>query len=538
MSFKQDLITLLNNYSDMMEFNGENKFKVNAFKNGALVLKKLDDIETLISEKTIGEIKGIGKGIQAFLNEFYENGSVADFEELKGKLPEGIIELFAIKGISAKKVKQIYDELGVSNLELLEQACIENKVAPIKGFGEKTQIKILEEIKRLKSSKGLLRLNHAFNRADELKEHLSRINSIQRIEYTGELRRIREVISKIELLILTNDIESCIEEIQKEFSFSIEENENCKTLKLENEIETFLHITDESNFDEVLYLTTAEKSFREKISFDDSQNIILEMMDQHYFDLNENLKSNSNLEQKDFKGFFHFHTTSSDGLNLLNEMVNEGVSQGYEYFAVCDHSKSAFYANGLNEERILQQREEIDELNRSSKAKVYHGIESDILRDGSLDYDDDFMNNFQFVVISVHSIFNIAEDEMTARVIKAIENPHADVLAHPTGRLLLSRNPYKINIKKVIDACVENDVVIEINANPQRLDLDWRNIYYAREKGCKFAINPDAHSTKGIADTKYGILIGRKGGLQKEEVINCYSESEFIKFINRKVKRI
>ncbi len=538
MSFKQELITLLNNYSDMMEFNGENKFKVNAFKNGALILKKLDDVEELIKDKTLDGIKGIGKGIQAFIYDFYENGFVKDYDELKSKLPEGIIELFAIKGIGAKKVKQIYDELNISNLELLEQACLENKVAPIKGFGEKTQIKILEEIQRLKSSRGLLRLNHAFNKADDLKEELDKLSSIQRIEYTGELRRIREVISKVELLILSNDIDDSIKEIEKEFSFISAEKDNYKSLEIENDIDTLLYLTDEKNFDEILYSTTAEKSFRERMNFVDSKSIIPEMMEEQYFDLNTILKSNSNLEQKDFKGFFHFHTTHSDGLNSLEEMVKEGISKDFKYFAVCDHSKSAFYANGLTEERILKQRKEIDEFNKSSNVKVYHGIESDILRNGSLDYDDDFMHNFQFVVISVHSIFNIDENEMTKRVIKAIESPHSDVLAHPTGRLLLSRNPYKINIEKVIDACVENDVAIEINANPQRLDLDWRNIFYAREQGCKFAINPDAHSRKGIEDTKYGIMIGRKGGLQKEEVINCYSEDEFIKFINRKVKRI
>jgi DNA polymerase (family 10) len=521
----------------MLEFNGENKFKVNAYRNGALALKKLDAIEELIKNKTLGDIKGIGKGIQAFVYDYYENGFSKDYNNLKSKLPDGIMELFDIKGIGTKKIKQIYDELNISNLEQLENACNENKIAPLKGFGEKTQSKIIEEIKRLKSSKGLLRLNHAFVKADDIIEKLKKLNAVKEIEYTGELRRVREVISKIEIIILTNDFKDAVEEIGKQYSYDLIDNKNYKTLKIENDLAILIHITGEENFDEVLYLTTAEKSFKENMSFAASVNIIPEMMEEQYFDLNEKLKGNSDLAQQDFKGFFHFHTMHSDGMNSLDEMVAEGAAKGFEYFAVCDHSKSAFYANGLTEDRILQQREEINQFNESNNTKVYHGIESDILRDGSLDYDNDFMTNFQFVVIAVHSIFNIDENEMTKRVIKAIENPHSDVLAHPTGRLLLSRNPYKINITKVIDACVQNNVAIEINANPRRLDLDWRNIFYAREKGCKFAINPDAHSTKGISDIKYGIMIGRKGGLQKEEVINCYSEKEFLNYINRKVTR-
>ncbi|RJP58579.1 MAG: PHP domain-containing protein [Ignavibacteriales bacterium] len=218
-------------------------------------------------------------------------------------------------------------------------------------------------------------------------------------------------------------------------------------------------------------------------------------------------------------------------------MIDEVARQGFIYAAVCDHSKSAFYANGLKEDRILQQRKEIDDFNKSSKIKVYHGIESDILKDGSLDYSEDILSEFQFIVASIHSLFNLSEVEMTNRIIRAVENPYTDILAHPTGRLLLSRDGYKVNIKKVIDACVANRVAIEINANPHRLDLDWRNLYYAREKGCLISINPDAHSTDGVSNIEYGIMIARKAGVQPREVLNCYEEKEFIKFINRKVKR-
>ena len=238
-----------------------------------------------------------------------------------------------------------------------------------------------------------------------------------------------------------------------------------------------------------------------------------------------------------FKGLLHFHTNYSDGSFSLEEMVGYASRQGFEYFVVCDHSKSAFYANGLKEDRVLEQNEEIKKVSSKLGLKIFQGIESDIILDGNLDYKNDFFSNFQFVVASIHSGFNLSEKDMTARIIKAVENENTDLLAHPTGRLLLSRDPYNVDIKKVIEACSRNDVAIEINANPNRLDLDWRNVYYAREMGCKISINADAHSLSGIDDTYFGMKIARKAGVQSSEVINCFSLEDFSRFINRKVKR-
>jgi DNA polymerase (family 10) len=219
-------------------------------------------------------------------------------------------------------------------------------------------------------------------------------------------------------------------------------------------------------------------------------------------------------------------------------MINKVKEMGMEYAAVCDHSKSAFYTNGLNEDMILRQKEEVAKVSEEIGIKVFHGIESDILQDGNLDYDDDFLGNFDFIVASVHSGFTLKEEAMIGRIINAIENPNTDVLGHPSGRLLLSREPYRFDHKKIIDACAANKVAIEINANPRRLDLDWRWIYYAREKGCMFTINADAHSTNDFLYTQYGVKIGRKGGLKEKEVINCYDLNSFKRFLQRKVKRV
>jgi DNA polymerase (family 10) len=261
------------------------------------------------------------------------------------------------------------------------------------------------------------------------------------------------------------------------------------------------------------------------------------MREEEYFSLKEKYRKNSDLELSKMQGLLHFHTTFSDGRDTLDSMIAKAKELGFNYATVCDHSKSAFYANGLNEERILEQKKILKKFSEENHFVVLQGIESDILSNGSLDYSNEFLKNIDFVVASVHSQFNLSESEMTKRIISAIENPYTDLLGHPTGRLLLSRDSYKVDIKKIIDACASNDVAIEINSNPRRLDLDWRWIYYARNKGCKFAINADAHSTEDIIYTKFGISIARKGGIQTNEVINCMTLNEFKNFLKRKAKR-
>lgn len=556
MSLKKEIINLLEEMAELMEFDGQNRFKVNAFRNGANVIRRLEgDIEEIINNKSIQEVKGIGKGLQQVIYEFYETGSAKEYEELIKNIPSGIYDILKIRGLGAKKVKTLYNELGIDTLEKLEQACSSGRIADLKGFGEKSSEKILEEIKRLKRTSGYMLLSLALDRSKQIVEILSQLKSIQKVELTGELRRIREIISQIELICQVDNQEKFIVEISKLFEYNKinpSSSSSFYQLKSEEHGDFILHVTSEKYYEITLLHTTGSLEFIQKMhdpskikditekEYFNSNNLIYvqpEMREINYFDLPEKLREQSDLSAEHFKGFFHFHTTYSDGNNSLPEMIDEVARQGFIYAAVCDHSKSAFYANGLKEDRILQQRKEIDDFNKSSKIKVYHGIESDILKDGSLDYSEDILSEFQFIVASIHSLFNLSEVEMTNRIIRAVENPYTDILAHPTGRLLLSRDGYKVNIKKVIDACVANRVAIEINANPHRLDLDWRNLYYAREKGCLISINPDAHSTEGVSNIEYGIMIARKAGVQPKEVLNCYEEKEFIKFINRKVKR-
>ncbi len=467
------------------------------------------------------------------------------------------MELFQVRGLGAKKIKLLYDELGVSSIQQLKQVCLDNKITTVKGFTSKTQNKILEEIQRLNEAKKYLLLSIAMKFGNELVQRISEMTGVVKCEFTGELRRIREVISEIELLVLVKDFSSFKKELNREYEVSESKGDlsySKLTFYISGTIICSIYVvTNPEQFTWVLFKTTGSEEFLTKLNLPSkplvSQTeeeifkelkqiyVIPEMREGIYFDHTKRLKANSDLSLNDFKGFLHFHTNYSDGLNTLEEMADACVKLGFEYFAVCDHSKSAFYANGLSEKRVLEQKSLIEVLNKKKEHHIFHGVECDILSDGKLDFDNEFLKIFDFVVASVHSVFGLDEDVMTRRIIKAVENQYVDLLGHPTGRLLLARDAYKVNMTKVIDACTKNDVAIEINASPHRLDLDWRLVYYAREKGCKLSINPDSHSVQTISEIEYGIKIGRKGGLQSKEVINCYDIGKFRKYLTRKVNR-
>lgn len=551
---KKDLIGKIELFADLLDFHGANKFKVNAFKNGANVLRRFSgDLIDEVKSKTLESIRGIGKGISSFVYEYFEHdGNVSELNDLLGKTPTGILDMMLIRGLGVKKVKLLYENLGIEDLESLKLACESGEIEKIKGFTSKTSEKILEEIAAKEKIRSKMLLHHAFELSNSVKRLLAESMLFILLEPTGELKRIREIVSKIEFIGLLNYE---VNAYQKLLNFL--QNNNISAQSSRNKIEldgysvpVIIHIADnESEFAELIEELSSSPEFAEKLREQENSGnteirkerkkayVIPEMREQAYFEAPEKLRTNSDLNIDDFKGLLHFHTNYSDGNNTLEQMIEAAENYGFRYAVVCDHSKSAFYANGLNEERIIEQRDHIEEINGKFKITLFQGIESDILNNGSLDYSEDILRSFTFVVASIHSNFTMKEEEMTKRIIKAIENPYTDLLAHPTGRLLLSRKGYKVNINKIIDACAANDVAIEINANPHRLDLDWRYIYNAREKGVKFSINADAHSIEDIEFTKLGILIARKGGVQRSEVINCFTKKEFIKFVNRKIKR-
>jgi DNA polymerase (family 10) len=552
---KKDIIALLDNIADLLEYNGENPFKVNAYRNGAIAIRKSEiDVGEIIRDKALDKIKGIGKSLQTLIYEYYETGSSAIYEELKKGAPQGINDLLKIRGLGSKKIKILFTELGISNVGELEYACKENRLTLLKGFGEATQVKIMKEIEKNKAYSKFVLLNTADTISEEVLEKVAKFKSLNKIVHTGQLRRGMEIISEIAFVALVPDKEKFLLELKK--SFKIEEQEGKIIIRDEYPVPVVFYIvTKEDDYCRQLFLTTGSEEFIARLGasaktecagdehkiFENTGHpfVIPEMRENEYFEqTNPKLKENSDFSIDHFKGLLHFHTTYSDARNTLKEMLSEAQKEGFQYAAVCDHSKFAVYANGLNEERVLLQKQEITEIASSYKLHIFQGIESDILQTGDLDYSPDFLNNFDFIVASVHSRFNLEESEMTKRIIKAVENPYTDLLGHPSGRLLLSRDPYKFDVKKVIDACSANKVAIEINASPHRLDLDWRWVYYAREKGCLFSINPDAHSIENISYIKYGIITARKGGVQNGEVINCLPLEDFKKFLNRKVKRL
>jgi len=557
MAEKKEIIGLLEELADLLEFHSENQFKISAFRNGANTIRKLDgDINEMVNSGALKEVKGIGKGIYSVIEEFCSHGFSTALDELKKDIPQSLFELFYIRGLGPKKIAQLFNGEQIKSIAELKIACEENKLLSVKGFGEKLQQKICEEIKQLEERKNFLLFHFTENEVEKITILFAEIPVIIKYAFTGEVRRIKEIYSSIEVVVLLD--ESNTNDFIQRVKSKILLDEITVTKLVSNtsfRLPCIIYpVYSEEIFTKRLFETTGSSEFLQTLNSlslqyegNNEQEIFKqlgsgyvapEMREVEYFSvLKPKLREASLLTEQHLKGFFHFHTTYSDGLNSLEEMVMTAKNIGYSHFAVCDHSKSAFYANGLSESRIAAQKKEIEQFILKNNLPLLQGIETDILANGDLDYPSDILQEIQFVVASVHANFSLSEDDMTKRIIKAVENPFTDVLGHPTGRLLLHRASYKHNIKKIIDACSSNKVAIEINAHPNRLDLDWRNIFYAREKGCLFSINADAHSTENILLAKYGVAIARKGGIQPEEVINCFCGEEFVKFLNRKVTR-
>jgi DNA polymerase (family 10) len=551
---KKDTILLLENIADLLDFKGENKFKVGAYRNGAISIRRFEgDFEKTVERKELDQIKGIGKGLQSVIYEYFTEGESTLYKQLKEEVPAGIEQLLEIKGLGARKINLLYTELGISNIGELEYACRENRLALLKGFGAATQNKILTEIENYKHHSKFILLNTGEEYAGEIISKLKSIEGVQKSVVSGDLRRGMEILSSLNIVLLINDKNKFLKELKLKFDFEV--SGNIVSIKEYFSIPVILHLTlSEDVFVKTLFINTGSDAFLTQLNVEPGKikgkteveifkslklnYVIPEMREVEYFKIKKkSLLNNSDLDEKKFEGLLHFHTVYSDGRNTLEEMIDAAIERGFGFAAVCDHSKTAIYANGLTEDRILREMEEAAQISRQKNIFIFQGIESDILAEGDLDYSNDFLSNLHFVVASIHSRFSMDEDKMTRRILKAVENPYTDLLGHPSGRLLLSRNPYKFDVKKIIDACAANSVAIEINSHPRRLDLDWRWIYYAREKGCLFSINPDAHSIKEIDLIKYGVITGRKGGLQCREVINCLKLKDFKNFLNRKVKR-
>lgn len=513
----------------LMELHGENPFKVKALASAAYRISKMN---ADLSGKTLQEleaIEGIGKSIAGKIIELEQTGTTKELATLISKTPEGLLEVLKVKGLGPKKVSLLWKELGIESLGELLYACNENRLITLKGFGEKTQAEVKKSVEFRFANKDKYHYAYALAYANELITIIKQQHPNALISFTGELHRKCDVINLFELLV--------------EEGVFIDVNE----LAAKQSYPTKIHKCKREEFYYELVKTSSTAEHLQKINFEKlsnknqaSERAVYEELGIPYFDgeIREGLyeekiiaakKEPALIQFTDLKGCLHNHSTYSDGLNTIEEMANECIRLGYEYFGISDHSQTAVYAGGLKPEQVIQQHVEIDALNKKlAPFKILKGIESDILSDGSLDYEEDILKLFDFVVASIHQGFKMDEEKATNRIIKAIENPYTKILGHPTGRLLLARPGYPINHKKVIDACAANGVAIELNAHPYRLDIDWTWIPYCMEKNVMVSINPDAHEKSGIMDMYYGVCAARKGMLNAGNCLNAFSVNDLI----------
>ncbi len=577
---KHQIAAILNEIGTLLELTGENPFKTRAYANAARILENLGEpLEKIVAEKRLGEIKGIGEALERKITELAETGKLAYYDELKASIPPGLIEMLEIPGLGPKKIQVLNQKLGVDSVAKLEAACGSGKVAELDGFGEKTQTNLLEGIERRRTYAAKHLLSDALRAAEPLLDGLREHPGVLRCSAAGSLRRFKEVIGDIDLLASSKKPAEVIEHFvaQPGILKITAQGETKASVILEGGIQCDLRVVADREFPFALAYFTGSKEhnivmrqraiqrglrlneyglFKSKVETRDPKLLVpcrdeaeifakldLPLVppelreDQGEFAAGQKNDLPRSVEWTDLKGSLHNHSTWSDGHNQLEEIAEYMDELGLEYWAITDHSKSSFQANGLDARRVREQIKEIKKINarlagRGSDFRLLAGTEVDILRD-RLDFDDELLAELDVVVASLH-IPAGSEAENTKRLIRAAENKFVHLIGHPTGRLLLEREPYPVNIQAVIDACAETGTWIELNCNPHRFDLDWRLWPYAKSKGVKCVINPDAHRNEHAGFLRLGTGIARKGWLEQRDVINTLTFGSLRKELNRK----
>jgi len=538
-----DIAGILKLTGQLLELHGANSFKSNAYIQAAFRIDRHSEpVLDMIKTNSLGKIEGLGSSMSAALKEISETGTLTQLEKMISETPEGVLELLKIKGLGPKKVSLIWKEYDITSPGELLYACNENRLVEIKGFGAKTQESIRKSIEYKISNAGKLLFARATEAVAPVLEFLHK-QAYTRCELSGEMRRMSNVISQAEILLEGSDFRALQQQIESSGCLhAIQETApNCLQGKTEEGFLIQIELVTQ-DFEKRLFFTTGNEKHIEETGITPAHSFNSETEAYQLCGLPwippelregkgeiEEIRKNGLpdlVEYDNLKGILHVHTTWSDGQHSLEEMAMEARTLGFQYLGITDHSKSAFYANGLSEERILAQHQEIDLLNtRLAPFKIFKGIEADILNDGNLDYAPEILRTFDFVIASVHSNLRMNEEKAMKRLMAAIENPFTTMLGHPTGRLLLAREAYPLDHKVLIDACARHNVIIELNANPYRLDMDWEWIPYAMEKGVKISINPDAHRKQGYEDMHWGIASAKKGRLNAAFTFNALDVS-------------
>ncbi|MHB1424344.1 MAG: DNA polymerase/3'-5' exonuclease PolX [Gemmataceae bacterium] len=567
---KYQVSSILDEIGTLLELQGESPFRCNAYHNGARAIEQLsEDLATVIREERLAEVQGIGSTLREKITTLVNTGKLPYYDELRKKTPSGLLDMLRIQGLGPKRVRLLYDKLGIDTIDKLSEACQSGRVAELKGMGDKTQQKILEGIESLRQMGSRVRIDQALSLANRLIEGLRQAPGIIRMELCGSLRRRRETINDIDILISSNDPGPIMERFVSLPGVAqvIAHGPTKSSIIVHGDgrllMNADLRIVRDEQFPFALHYFTGSKE----------HNIAIRQRAQHYgLKLNEyelagderrvschdeadifkaldltyippEMRENTGeiaaavagelpnlVEADDIQGVFHCHTIYSDGRNSVEEMAEAAKALDLKYLGLADHSQSLTVANGLSPERVRQQQAEIERVNKRLKGlKIFKGIECDILADGRLDYDDGVLATFDYVVASVHSHFKQPREQMTARIVQAIRNPYVTMLGHATGRLLMMREGYQVDLEAVLQAAAETGTMIEINSHPERLDLDWIHCKRAKALGVKLVINPDAHNTKDIALYRYGVDVARRGWLERGDVFNTKSLAEVTK---------
>ncbi|MBI3886966.1 MAG: DNA polymerase/3'-5' exonuclease PolX [Opitutae bacterium] len=585
---KAEIAHVLTEIGTLLELKGENPFKIRAYQTGARIVESLaeEEIARRIADDTLEEVKGIGEALAQKIGELHTTGKLGFYEKLKASIPAGLVELLQISGVGPKKIRALQAKLGVDSIAKLQAACESGAVAALEGFGEKSQEKILEGIRNREKYSRRHLWSDAFATAEPILAGLRALPQVLRAEHAGSLRRKMETVGDLDFLVATTEPKPVADWFVAQAGVKevTAHGETKASVRMQSGIQADLRLIPPEQFVFALHHFTGSKDHNVQmrhralglgLSMSEwglvpaegegtakekaeqagrktditSEEALFKKLGLAFVppELREGLgeieaaekgELPALVEVADIRGVFHNHTTASDGHNTLEEMTAAAQALGLEYLGIADHSKSSVQARGLDEQRLADQVAEIRKLNASGKFKthVFTGTECDILPDGRLDFADDVLAGLDYVVVSVHSAFKQSRDDMTARIIRAVENPHTTMLGHLTGRLLLQREGYEVDAEKVIDAAIASKVVIELNASPWRLDMDWRLWRKAAERGLLCAINPDAHDTAGLADFRTGVGAARKGWLTKEQVITTRSLASIKRWLTGRKK--